>query len=240
MMPLNVWTMLWVGDEPWRYCTRPANMPRDENETRAYTPREVVKYKAMVERHLPDCKFRCLSNVPIPGVECIPLNGGMVGWWPKMELFRPDLPSGRNLYFDLDTLIVRDAQALADFPAPFAAIEPGREVGSDKPEPWLDVEGKLRVPKYQTSVMVWDSRHVEDFWRAFQLNKADNLERLASDQDFLGEQFPSQARMPTEWFTRIKRVARMFPPPPIKVVLTMRMHNDGAAGRYPWVKKLWH
>jgi hypothetical protein len=236
---LNVWTVLWVGEKPWAYCTRPADMPR-EDETRAYTPAEVIKYERMVKRHLPDCKFRCLSNVAIPGIESIPLNGGMVGWWPKMELFRPDLPAGRNLYFDLDTVIVRDALALANYPAPFAAIEPGREVGSNKPEPWLDVEGKWRHPRYQTSVMAWDSEHVRHFWGAFQDKREDYLAEVASDQDFLGKVFPDEARMPTEWFTRIGRVARQFPSKPIKVVLTMRMHNDGAAARYPWVRRLWH
>lgn len=247
---LNVWTVLWVGDKPWAYSSRPADRPRpDEPETRIYKPDDVVKFQRMVARWLPDANFRCLSNVPVPGVECIPLTSGMEGWWPKMELFRPELPpspSGRNLYFDLDTLIIRDPWPIVNYAAPFAAIKPGPGVGSGDqnnphaPEPWkpwLDQERKWRHPRYQTSVMVWDTPHVRKFWDNFEPAKSMNY--LASDQDYLGEQFPNEARMPTEWFRKMPKNGYM-PHRPKMVVLTMPMRNDEAARLHQWVRDIWH
>lgn len=53
----------------------------------------------------------CLSDVPVDGVETIPLKHGWGGWWSKMELFRPDI-SGDLLYFDLDTVVLGDVSCL--------------------------------------------------------------------------------------------------------------------------------
>lgn len=242
---INVWTVLWVGDKPWAYSSRPADRPRPpELETRAYKVEDVQKYQRMVLRWIPDATFRCLSNVDVPGVECIPLTSGFEGWWPKMELFRPDLPAGRNVYYDLDTLIIREPTAITKYPAPFATIKPGRGVGSFgktplEPEPWKpwkDQEGFWRVPRYQTSVMVWDSEYGHRFWEAF---TPEHKARLASDQDFLGEVFPNEARMPTEWFRKM-RSNWEIPNKPAMVVLSMPMRNDEAARHASWAREQWH
>ena len=50
--------------------------------------------------------FKCLSDIDIPGVECIPLRHDWPGWWAKLELFRPDLGLGNFLFTDLDNVIV--------------------------------------------------------------------------------------------------------------------------------------
>ena len=50
--------------------------------------------------------FKCLSDIDIPGVECIPLRHSWPGWWAKLELFRPDLGLGDFLFTDLDNVIV--------------------------------------------------------------------------------------------------------------------------------------
>jgi len=261
---LNVWTVLWVGDKPWKYNSKPADRPKQvEDETRLYKPADVVKFQRMAARWLPEAKFRCLSNVPVPGVECIPLTLGFEGWWPKVELWRPDLPAGRNVYFDLDTLIIRNPAPIVRFDAPFAAIMPGRGVGSgdqDDPlapepwKPWKDQEGFWRVPRYQTSVMVWDTAYVAKFWQRWTEPASimdesgfssgagvapDWKGRLASDQDFLGEQFPDEARMPTDWFRKMPRNGRK-PVKPRMVVMTMPMRNDEAARQHEWVRQLWH
>jgi hypothetical protein len=236
---VNVWTVLWVADDgqPFTYCTLPADVARPaEPETRLYKPQDVQKFERMVRRYLPDCAFRCLTNVDVPGIECVPPKSRLVGWWPKMELFRTDLPAGRNLYFDLDTLILGDISLIMTYPARFAAICPGPEVGADEPEPWLDQEGKWWVPRYQTSVMVWDSEYGHRFWEAF---NPEHVERLASDQDFLGEAFPDEARMPTEWFTRIELTSNFSPAAYVKVVLTSPIRNDEAARRYAWAARIW-
>lgn len=46
----------------------------------------------------------CLSDVPVPGVETIPLAHDWPGWWAKLEMFAPSL-SGDVLMIDLDTVV---------------------------------------------------------------------------------------------------------------------------------------
>jgi hypothetical protein len=65
----------------------------------------VEKLKNSVARNLTiDHKFICLSDVDVP-CERIPLIGTGVGFWSKLELFRPGLFNDPVLYIDLDTVI---------------------------------------------------------------------------------------------------------------------------------------
>lgn len=252
-MSLTVWCVLWVDPkgDGFHYRTKPKDRPRDaEPEVRRYSPLDVQKYQRMVERCIPGARFRCLSNVEIPGVDVVPLkHPELIAWWAKMELFSPDTPHDEiNVYFDLDTLIVTDVSPILEFNAPFAAIKPGPGVGSadqndpHAPEPWKpweDQEGRWRVPKYQTSCMVWRGSYVTKFWEQFQRDQSAYLARLASDQDFLGEWFPDEARMPTHWFRKIGKYGQA-PKPGTKVVMTMPMRNEEAARRYPWAARIWN
>lgn len=47
-----------------------------------------------------------LTDVPVEGVQTIPLAHGWPGWWSKMEAFGPSL-DGDVLLIDLDTLVRR-------------------------------------------------------------------------------------------------------------------------------------
>lgn len=53
----------------------------------------------------------CFSDVPVPGVRCVPLKHNWPGWWAKMELFGPGLDTD-VLHFDLDTTVVGDITPL--------------------------------------------------------------------------------------------------------------------------------
>lgn len=46
----------------------------------------------------------CLSDVPVPGVETVPMRYGFPSWWSKLELFS-DAIDGDLMYFDLDTVV---------------------------------------------------------------------------------------------------------------------------------------
>ncbi|KGT94971.1 hypothetical protein NG99_06050 [Erwinia typographi] len=52
-----------------------------------------------------DLQSVCFSDVPVPGVNTLPLRYGWAGWFSKMELFNPELTMSDILYFDLDTII---------------------------------------------------------------------------------------------------------------------------------------
>lgn len=48
----------------------------------------------------------CLSDMPVPGVETIPLRTDWPKWWAKIEMFGPSL-SGDVLMIDLDTVVLK-------------------------------------------------------------------------------------------------------------------------------------
>ena len=78
----------------------------------AYGPEDVRKLGQGVLRHLKQPhSFVCLSDAPLgEGLDDlrIPLKHDWPGWFSKLELFRPGLFLGPVLYFDLDTVILRD------------------------------------------------------------------------------------------------------------------------------------
>lgn len=70
-----------------------------------YGPEHVLAIKRQIEQWAPDARLQCLSDVDIPGVETTPLLHKWPRWWPKVELFRPDIEPG-FLYTDLDNVII--------------------------------------------------------------------------------------------------------------------------------------
>jgi hypothetical protein len=48
--------------------------------------------------------FKCLTDMPIEGIDCVVEKDAPVSWWNKMWLFK-HATTGRNLYFDLDTVV---------------------------------------------------------------------------------------------------------------------------------------
>ena len=70
-----------------------------------FQPVHVKALQRQVEKWAPFAQFTCLSDVPVEGVECVPLKRNWPGWWSKLELFDPEL-GGDFLFTDLDTLIV--------------------------------------------------------------------------------------------------------------------------------------
>lgn len=77
-----------------------------------YEAEDVRRLAEGIRDNLPRAEVVCLSDVPVEGVEVIPLEYGWPGWWSKMEMFRPDIQGG-FLYLDLDTIITGDLSDLA-------------------------------------------------------------------------------------------------------------------------------
>lgn len=69
-----------------------------------FGPRQVYALRDQVAKWAPDASFECLTDVQMDSVKCVPLEHPFLGWWAKMELFRPDFP-GDFLYLDLDTVV---------------------------------------------------------------------------------------------------------------------------------------
>lgn len=74
-----------------------------------YSSVYVLRLQSMCARHLPAHDFICMTEDPVPGVECIPLPypKEFEGWWQKPGLFQVGLfhDSEDVLYLDLDVVI---------------------------------------------------------------------------------------------------------------------------------------
>lgn len=89
-----------------------------------YTTKQVLWLKKQVKQHYRgDFRFVCLSDMPVHGVEVVPLKHNWPGWWSKIELFRPDLDYECAFYLDLDTVIVRDIGQIVDYPHEFSVLK---------------------------------------------------------------------------------------------------------------------
>lgn len=62
-------------------------------------------------------KYRLLTDMEVPGVDCIPLEHDWPGWWSKMEVMRPDI-EGDWLYLDMDTMVYGDISPYLDLRRP--------------------------------------------------------------------------------------------------------------------------
>jgi len=57
----------------------------------------VINLRRMVSRHLPiPHEFVCITDKPVPDVECIPLDTNLAGWWAKLYLFKPGVLTPRQ------------------------------------------------------------------------------------------------------------------------------------------------
>lgn len=70
-----------------------------------FQPRHVQALQRQLAKYAPAARLVCLSDVDVPGVECIPLKYDWPGWWAKLELFRPDIV-GDFLTTDLDNVFL--------------------------------------------------------------------------------------------------------------------------------------
>lgn len=70
-----------------------------------FQPRHVEALQRQLAKWAPSAKLVCLSDVAVPGVECIPLKYNWPDWWCKLEVFRPDV-RGDFLLTDLDNVFL--------------------------------------------------------------------------------------------------------------------------------------
>ena len=122
--------------------------------------------------------LRCLSDVPVPGVDTLPLQYGWPGWWSKLELFRPDL-AGDLLYLDLDTVVTGD-------------LNPLEQVGtttvlSDFYKPRLPASGLMFLAEADRAMV----------WQEWLRDPAGHMRRCRTrehwgDQGFLRDVLPAQ------------------------------------------------
>ena len=197
-----------------------------------YGPEYVHILHDMVQRNLStvDVAHWCVTDDPdsLPtGVNYIPHNPDLPGWWQKVYLFAPEMPwavGERIMYFDLDVAITG---RLEDMP---------KGIIKD----WL-------WPCYNSSVMVWDCGEHAAIWRDFKPAYMDRQCNIVppeclpvgqvngGDQEWITEcskwqTFPSQLCLSA-------RTVQDWPPSDCRVVVFHGAHKpDKAEG---WVKDVW-
>jgi hypothetical protein len=96
-----------------------------------YDETYVNKLASTIKRHVTKkYKFVCLTDSKDIDLidkklvdHIIPLEFNFKGWWSKMELFRPELFSeSQVLYFDLDTLIVKNIDEVTSYGGDFLTL----------------------------------------------------------------------------------------------------------------------
>lgn len=203
-----------------------------------YSDAYVVNLERMVRRHLQrPFRFVCLTDRPLivpRSIETIKvaIPQGCRAWWTKLELFNPALGlKGRILYLDLDVVIAGGLDEIVDYPIPFT-IAP--HAGDFRPR------GFEVVPRYNSSVMVWDTSLRSVSERLWDRWTPDVAEMLWGDQDWIGQELPFETTMPLRWFPRFSEIDPETGPAPVaKIVLCKKPKNHLAAARSRWVAENW-
>ena len=138
-----------------------------------YNPGYVYALRDMVKDNLTiEHEFKCVTTQHLPGIYTINPFVPYSGWWQKIGLFAPGIATGPSLYFDLDVVITRNIDYLAEYTRhTFAA-----------PANW----GQSGHGGIQSSVMAWGGNwyypyeRIKDQWPSIR-------ERLWGDQEFLTE-----------------------------------------------------
>lgn len=126
--------------------------------------------KAMVDEFLTiPHEFKCISDRKIDGIDVIASPTNYDGWWSKIGLFAPGIATGKSIYLDLDVVITRNIDYLAEYTNAFSA-----------PANWAQ-SGHGGI---QSSVMCWEGN-----WHLpFEMFKYErHSKRLWGDQEFLWE-----------------------------------------------------
>jgi hypothetical protein len=145
----------------------------------------VEKLYNMVHRHL-SCEIRfhvfTEHDRPVPGTmikhiltDWPGIAGRKRAWWYKMQMFDSRHIQGRMLYFDLDTVIVRNIDWITGLePRYFWTIRDFRHLWRPA---WKGIN---------SSVMLWDTVRYDWIWQDFQGKNIHATTRLFhGDQDYL-------------------------------------------------------
>ena len=150
----------------WIYVERLHNMLRRglRNQVRlhVYTEKERPVPDSMIKHEL----------VPLPGV-----TGPRRSWWYKLQLFNSQHHTGNLLYFDLDTVIVRDITWITQLPTQHL---------------WTIRDFKRLQDKnfsgMNSSIMWWNVAKYDCVWQQFSQANIDQIikENPQGDQQYIG------------------------------------------------------
>lgn len=169
----------------------------------------VLRLQSMCRRNLPEHRFVCFTEHPVPGVECLPLPSDLPTWWSKVGLFRPGLFTSDVLYLDLDVVITDRLHGMVGL------------LEEDRTRLWIrdDFSYSLRTPRCglgpellrmlggpgccNSSVMLWHGDACNEVWTRFDPAVMDVLH---GDQNWITQVlWPDKiALLPDAWASSYK------------------------------------
>lgn len=202
----------------------------------------VERLRTMVENHLSSPhRFVCLTDQPglyeSGKVQALDISRERLsGWWAKLKLFdagfRAQNGLGQWLYFDLDTVIIRDISPLARWAGSFAICEN-----------FTRLAGNLKWPcGYGSCVMSIGQGFGVTLWNEFNRDR-DGAIRTSprGDQQFIEKQYPHalllQDEMPEDFFIGYRRLTQVKPERASVVVFAGNHKPDNSP--FPWVQTAW-
>ena len=207
---VNFITVLWRGDF----------------RNRNYSIKHLDLLRGMIRRWTAGpYGFHVLANDPegIPAHEYIPqLYPELKGWWPKLELFRDDLPlNGRCIYMDLDLIITGALNPLIEHPGKLVFMKPIDPAGSNNVKLHSERQSKEGMTVHyavQSSVFAWDFKEVTLPYP--EIVDMGLQEQYRGDQDVFGKLFKGQfTQFPAGWFQKLRDCYSTGPGKQTKVVL---------------------
>jgi hypothetical protein len=149
----------------------------------------VLRLRSMVRKNLSiEHRFVCLTDRPVNGVECLPLEPGLPTWWSKISLFKPGQFDDDVLYFDLDVVIRSNIDRIVDL----ARTDRGRlwirdDFSYSLKSPRTGLDASLRRLLggngcCNSSVMAWHGDAARDVWDRF---TPEFMQELHGDQNHI-------------------------------------------------------
>lgn len=170
-----------------------------------YGPEYVNKLSKMVMRHLTmPYRFVCFTD-DASGLDSsieirfLPKEELLEGWWWKLYLFKSGhfAVGDTNLFFDLDTVIIKDISKLINF-------LPGEFVGLEN----LNRVFKRYPPSLGSAILRWPAETYTDIWDKFKIASI-NEKSLAGDQDWIWKLHKNTIKFfPSKWIISYKWEAR--------------------------------
>jgi len=220
---VNIICLFWVGNY----------RKRDFKES------DIDRLHATVDKYIDrPYDFYCLTNQPDAKIDAIkiPFNNGWPGWWAKVELFRPDLPSGLTLYLDTDTHVVKSLQPILDFPCNDLVM-----FDSGEPrEKWCKpVNKKGWVYRYQAATMLFVSGALSWVYYKFRENADEYMNVYRGEQDMYGVWIPDQPTFPRNWMIKTESLRTQKLPESAIIVTGQGPHYDFRNPSFaPWLDDL--
>jgi hypothetical protein len=142
--------------------------------SRDFNVQYVVHLRNMLARHTTiPYRFVCLTDMEIDPSICktLPLQSNLTGWWSKLELFLPNQFDSKHIvYFDLDTVIIKNIDAILQLETDFAAL------GG-----WIPGPNRNSAENFGSGMMIWKN----DGKLTFLYDEFENALYKHGDQEYI-------------------------------------------------------